>query len=127
MPREHAQRVVQAARALSPYLGERMLPVRFMGRSAFIRELMPQDLKLEIDQLTRAEAVMAARYLAAVVGTAHARQMTASARSHWRRTLNGNRSRQLDAPSWLWSSVVDLMVSHEAGRIMSTAAATRCS
>ncbi|HEY1726266.1 MAG TPA: DUF2252 family protein [Steroidobacteraceae bacterium] len=114
MPRDHGQRVVQGARALSPYLGERMLPVKFMGRSAFIRELMPQDLKLEIDQLTRQEAVMAARYLAAVVGTAHARQMTSAARSRWRRTLNRNRSKRLDAPSWLWSSVVDLMVSHEA-------------
>jgi uncharacterized protein (DUF2252 family) len=91
-----------------------MMPVKFMGRSVFIRELLPQDLKLEIDQLTCEEAVMAARYLAAVVGTAHARQMDASARTQWRRTLDGNRSKRLDAPSWLWSSVVDLMVNHEA-------------
>jgi hypothetical protein len=34
---------------------------------------MPQDLKLEIDQLTRDEAVSAARYLVAVIGKAHAR------------------------------------------------------
>jgi uncharacterized protein (DUF2252 family) len=114
MPRNNARRVVEGARHLSPYLGERMMPARFLGRSVFIRELLPQDLKLEIDQLTREEAVTAARFLAAVVGTAHARQMDASTRERWRRTLDGHRSRRLDAPSWLWSSVVDLMVSHEA-------------
>jgi uncharacterized protein (DUF2252 family) len=114
MPRDHATRVVEGARQLSPYLGERMMPVRFLRRSVFIRELLPQDLKLEIDQLTRDEAVMAARYLAGVVGTAHGRQMNPSVRAKWRRTLNGNRSKRLDAPSWLWNSVVDLMVSHEA-------------
>jgi uncharacterized protein (DUF2252 family) len=114
MPRDNARRVVEGARHLSPYLGERMMPVCFLGRSVFIRELLPQDLKLEIDQLTREEAVTAARFLAAVVGTAHARQMDASTRVRWRRTLDGHRSKRLDAPSWLWSSVVDLMVSHEA-------------
>jgi hypothetical protein len=30
------------------------------------------------------------------------------------RALDGNRSKRLDAPSWLWSSVVHLMVSHDA-------------
>jgi uncharacterized protein (DUF2252 family) len=114
MPRDNARRVVAGARQLSPYLGERMLAASFLNRSVFLRELMPQDLKLEIDQLTRDEAVAAARYLAAVVGTAHARQMDVSARSQWRRVLDRNRSKRLDAPSWLWSSVVDLMVSHEA-------------
>jgi hypothetical protein len=32
------------------FLG-RMLADRFLGRSVIVRELMPQDLKLEIDQL----------------------------------------------------------------------------
>jgi uncharacterized protein (DUF2252 family) len=114
MPRDNAQRVVAGARHLSPYLGERMMAARFLNRSVFLRELLPQDLKLEIDQLTRDEAVSAARYLAGVIGMAHARQLPASARIRWRRALDGNRSRDLDAPSWLWSSVVDLMVSHEA-------------
>jgi uncharacterized protein (DUF2252 family) len=114
MPRDNARRVVEGARQLSPYLGQRMLAASFLNRSVFLRELMPQDLKLEIDRLTRDEAVAAARYLAAVVGTAHARQMDVSARSRWRRMLDRNRSQRLDAPSWLWSSVVDLMVSHEA-------------
>jgi uncharacterized protein (DUF2252 family) len=114
MPRDNAQRVVAGARHLSPYLGERMMAARFLNRSVFLRELLPQDLKLEIDQLTRDEAVSAARYLAGVIGMAHARQLPASARTRWRRALDGNRARDLDAPSWLWSSVVDLMVSHEA-------------
>jgi uncharacterized protein (DUF2252 family) len=114
MPRNNAQRVVEGARRLSPYLGERMLAARFLSRAVFLRELMPQDLKLEIDQLTRDEAVAAARYLAAVVGTAHARQMDVPTRRRWRRVLDRNRSGRLDAPSWLWSSVVTLMVSHEA-------------
>jgi uncharacterized protein (DUF2252 family) len=39
--------------------------------------------------------------------------MDVSTRERWKRALNGHRSRRLDAPSWLWSSVVDLMVSHE--------------
>jgi uncharacterized protein (DUF2252 family) len=114
MPRDNAQRVVAGARQLSPYLGERMMATRFLNRSVFLRELLPQDLKLEIDQLTRDEAVAAARYLAAVIGTAHARQLEATARARWRHTLDRNRSRRLDAPSWLWSSVIDLMMSHEA-------------
>jgi uncharacterized protein (DUF2252 family) len=114
MPRDNAERVVAGALQLSPYLGERMRPARLLNRSVFLRELLPQDLKLEIDQLTRAEAVGAARFLAGVVGTAHARQMDAPTRKQWRNTLARNRSRKLDAPSWLWSSVVALMVSHEA-------------
>jgi uncharacterized protein (DUF2252 family) len=114
MPHDNARRVVEGARQLSPYLGQRMMPSNFLSRSVFIRELMPQDLKLEIDRLTRDEAVNAARFLAAVVGRAHSRQMDASTRARWHRMLHGHRSKRLDAPSWLWTSVIDLMVSHEA-------------
>lgn len=89
MPRDNAERVVAGALQLSPYLGERMRPARFLERSVFLRELLPQDLKLEIDQLTRAEAVGAARFLAAVVGTAHARQMDAATCKEWRNTSRG--------------------------------------
>ena len=113
MPRDNAERVVEGARQLAPYLGERMMASRFLGKSVFIRELLPQDLKLEIDQLTRDEAVRAAEYLAGVVGAAHSRQMTTTARKQWRATLSRDRSKRLDAPSWLWSSVVDLMANHE--------------
>jgi uncharacterized protein (DUF2252 family) len=115
MPGDHAERVVTGARALSPNLGERMLATHVMGRPVVLRELMPQDLKLEIDQFSRREATRAARYLAYVVGTAHARQMDEPTRAAWRRTLLDHRGAGIEAPSWLWRSVVDLMARHEAG------------
>jgi uncharacterized protein (DUF2252 family) len=113
MPRDYAKRVVTGACNLSPFLGERMLATKFLRRSVVLRELMPQDLKLEIDQLTRDEAVTAASYLAGVVGKAHARQMDAATRRRWVAELGKNRSKSLDAPSWMWSSIVDLIASHE--------------
>jgi uncharacterized protein (DUF2252 family) len=61
------------------------------------------------------EARKAARFLAAVVGKAHARQMDEGTRTGWRMELSRSRSKTLEAPSWLWSSVVDLLVSHERG------------
>lgn len=115
MPKDHAERVVSGARALSPNLGERMHATHLLGRPVVLRELMPQDLKLEIDQFTRGEATRAARYLASVIGKAHARQMDKPTRAEWRRTLQEHRGSGLDAPSWLWRGVVDLMARHEAG------------
>ena len=115
MPPDHAERVVAGARALSPNLGERMLATRVLGRPMVARELAPQDLKIEVDQFTRSEAVAAARYLAYVVGHAHARQMAKVERNAWLKDLEGRRPARLDAPSWLWSSVVDLSASHESG------------
>ena len=114
MPRENAERVVTGARALSPHLGERMLATRLLDRSVILRELMPQDLKIEADQLAKDEAVSIARYLAAVVGRAHGRQMDEFTRRRWAAELGRNRSKTLDAPSWLWTSVVELVASHEA-------------
>jgi uncharacterized protein (DUF2252 family) len=113
LPRDHAERVVQGARMLSPYLGERMLPWKFLGRPVVLRELLPQDLKLEMDQLTRDEAILAAHYLASVVGSAHASQMNGKTRKEWRAELYRHRLKNIDAPSWLWSSVVDLVAHHE--------------
>nr|WP_294356817.1 DUF2252 family protein [uncultured Sphingomonas sp.] len=115
MPADHAERVTAAARAMSPHLGARMLPVRMQGRSLFIRELAPQDLKLEVDQFSHGEAIKAARYLAFVIGKAHGRQLDASARTEWLGVLEADRRGQIDAPSWLWESVVSLAGSHEAG------------
>jgi uncharacterized protein (DUF2252 family) len=79
----------------------------------FLRELLPQDLQLEIEHLTREEAMKAALFLAEVVGHAHARQMTSRQRGKWQEQLKRHRSAKLDAPSWLWSSIVELLVSHE--------------
>ncbi len=115
MPADHAERVVAGARALSPNLGMRMLATTVLGRPMVARELAPQDLKIEVDQFTRAEAVAAARYLAYVVGHAHARQMPKAERNAWLKDLEGRRPARLDAPSWLWSSVVELSASHESG------------
>lgn len=115
MPEDNGQRVAAAARALSPHLGKRLIPVRMLDKSLFIRELAPQDLKLEVDQFSQSQAVMAARYLAFVVGKAHARQMDGAARSDWLGVLDADRRGMIDAPSWLWESVVSLAGSHEAG------------
>jgi len=118
MPKDHAQRVVKGAQHLSPALGERMMASKLLERSVVIRELMPQDLKLEIDRLSREEAVNSARYLAEVVGKAHARQMDASTRrefaSSFNSSFNRRKAARLNAPSWLWSSVVELASTHEA-------------
>jgi uncharacterized protein (DUF2252 family) len=112
-PADNAERVVTGAQALSPGLGKRMLPFKFLNRSVVMRELLPQDLKLEMDQLTRTEAVVAARYLASVVGRAHASQMDSKQRKKWSQELNAHQAKNLEAPSWLWSSVVALVASHE--------------
>jgi uncharacterized protein (DUF2252 family) len=112
--RNNAQRVVFGACELSPNLGERMLAVKLGGRDLVMRELMPQDLKFDLDRLTREQAVAAARYLAGVVGKAHGRQMDAKTKSTWLAKLRKQHSKSLDAPSWLWSSVVALIADHEA-------------
>ena len=114
MPKNNARRVVEGACNLSPFLGERMLAARLLDRDVFMRELMPQDLKLELDKLTCEEATSGARFLAMVVGKAHGRQMDLATRKKWHSELGRHRSKDLDAPSWLWTSVVELVASHEA-------------
>jgi hypothetical protein len=46
MPSDQAERGVEGARHLSPYLGDRMLAAKLTGNSVFVRELMPADNKL---------------------------------------------------------------------------------
>ena len=111
---DNAQRVVDGAAHLSPFLGGRMLSGSLLDRTVFLRELRPQDLKVELDHLDRADAIDAAAFLANVVGKAHARQMDATTRRDWCRQLQRKRLASVDAPSWLWSSVVNLIVLHEA-------------
>jgi uncharacterized protein (DUF2252 family) len=115
MPRDQARRVVEGARHLSPALGDRMRSATLLDTPVIIRELLPQDLKLEIEHLDEEEAIKSARFLASVVGHAHCRQMDAKTRRTWRKELQRNRSKTLDAPSWLWTSVVDLVAEHERG------------
>ena len=113
-PRDYAERLVSGARALSPYLGDRMVAAKFGGRSVVVRELRPQDLKFEFDRITQEEAVQAAKFLAGVIGKAHARQMDVATRKKWLAKLNGQRGSTLGAPSWLWTSIVELVAAHEA-------------
>jgi uncharacterized protein (DUF2252 family) len=114
MPRDNSVRVVMGAKALSPNLGDRMIAARFLDTGVVLRELLPQDLKIEVDRLTREEAMALAAYLAAVVGRAHGRQMDKATRDSWRSELAKARTSTLDAPSWLWSNVVELISIHEA-------------
>ncbi len=113
MPRDNAMRVVHGARQLAPALGNRMAATRMLDRPVFVRELLPQDLKLELNQLTCEDAMATSKFLGMVVGKAHANQMDEFERKNWRGELRRNRTKTLDAPSWLWSSIVDLVVSHE--------------
>jgi uncharacterized protein (DUF2252 family) len=114
MPHDNAQRVIAGASNLSPFLGDRMVAGHLMDISVFVRELLPQDLKVEIEHLSRNEAMEVAEFLARVVGRGHARQMDAAGRKQWMAELRRNRSKSLDAPSWLWASVVELVAAHEA-------------
>ncbi len=114
MPADHAQRVVEGARHLSPFLGSRMVAGHLLDRAVFVRELLPQDLKLEIENLSRSEAIEVAAFLSRVVGRAHARQLSHADRAAWLAELARNRVGALDAPSWLWNSVVELVAAHEA-------------
>ena len=61
MPRNPAQRVVEGARNLSPCLGERMMAGKFLGKPVFMRELLPADLKIEIEHFSCEEATAVAR------------------------------------------------------------------
>ena len=74
MPANCAERVVAGARALAPYLENRMLAVKLLDKPVVLRELMPQDLWKSTSSPAK-EAVKAARFLSRVVGRAHARQM----------------------------------------------------
>ncbi len=112
MPTHHAERVVAGARAMSPNLGDRMAAADLQDRPVVVRELLPEDMKLEIEQFSRREALGAARYLAFVVGRAHGRQMSHDVRLAWHHDLQ-DRPSDLDAPSWLWRAVVGLIVKHE--------------
>ncbi|MEO9061589.1 MAG: DUF2252 family protein [Nitrosospira sp.] len=113
MPHVDGERVVEGARNLSPYLGDRMIAAQISHRSVFVRELLPQDMKIEIKRIMQDEARKVAKYLAMVVGKAHARQMDAATRKRWKKELEINRAKTDEAPSWLWSSVLELVALHE--------------
>ncbi|AFL90431.1 hypothetical protein Terro_4226 [Terriglobus roseus DSM 18391] len=111
---DHAERVVTGARALSPFLGDRMIAAQLLGKPVIVRELRPQDMKFELNRLTREDAIRTARLMAGVVGRAHGRQMKPAQRTAWVKELRSRHTRGLDAPRWLWSSILDLAALHEA-------------
>lgn len=112
IPKNDAERVVEGARALAPNLGDRMIPARLLGRSVVLRELKPQDLKIEVEQFSSREASRAAEYLGYVVGRAHGRQIARDGRQEMARALSARKGE--GAPSWLWEAIVDLAAKSEA-------------
>jgi uncharacterized protein (DUF2252 family) len=81
---------------LSLHLGKGMVAGKIEGKSVFIRELLPQDLKIELEQLSVPDAMKAARFLAGIAGKAHARQRT------WRRAKAGRtNSIAIDPNRWM--------------------------
>ncbi len=106
-------RVLEGARHLAPALGERMLAAQVLGRSVYVRELLPQDLKVELDRIERDDARAVAFYLGMVVGRAHRRQLDRDAIRSWTAELAAHRTKALDAPSWLWQALIKLVALHE--------------
>jgi uncharacterized protein (DUF2252 family) len=115
MPRDNALRVKEGALHLAPNLGQRMMTARVQGKTVFVRELRPQDLKIDLERMESADAMEVARYLGNVVGRAHAAQLSRDQRKSWLAELARNRPQNIDAPSWLWRSVVELVQAHEGG------------
>ena len=111
---DHAERVVEGACNLSPFLGKRMIAAHLLGKSVIVRELRPQDMKFELENLTQKQAIKTARLLAGVVGRAHGRQLKPEQRQEWVKELKSRHSKGLDAPRWLWSGVLELAALHEA-------------
>lgn len=113
LPKHHGERVVAAARALSPGLGDRMAPASVLDREVFVRELLPQDLKFELDALGEDEAVAIGHYMGSVVANAHAGQLDASTAGKWLREFRKGNAKNMTAPAWLWAAIVDLVALHE--------------
>ncbi len=113
LPHHNGERVVTGARILSPHLGNRMISATVAGHPVFVRELLPQDLKVEITRLDESHARKLASFLGAVVGRAHRRQLPDREAASWRKELERRTSKAIEAPTWLWSSVVDLVGFHE--------------
>jgi uncharacterized protein (DUF2252 family) len=107
------ERVLTGAKKLAPALGGRMVAASLLDRSVFIRELLPQDLKVELDHISTEDGRGVAYYLGMVVGRAHGRQLDTATRRAWHREMGTHRTKNIDAPSWLWNALVELVANHE--------------
>jgi uncharacterized protein (DUF2252 family) len=106
-------RVVHGARALAPHLGSRIISARVLDVPVTVRELLPQDLKFELDALAADDVEELATHLGSVVGIAHARQLTPPRSAAWLEAFRREPTPGSTAPSWLWAAVVDLVALHE--------------
>jgi hypothetical protein len=61
-----------------------MMAEHLRSRPVVMREQLPQDLKLEMDQLNREEGIGATRFLAFVVGRRMPRRWTPRPERNWR-------------------------------------------
>ncbi len=113
IPAHNGERVVAGAAALSPSLGDRMVAATVLGRPVFVRELLPQDTKFELDALENDEALAIGHYLGSVVALAHARQLEPGDCAAWLADFRKENAKHMEAPAWLWAAVVDLVALHE--------------
>jgi hypothetical protein len=90
-----------------------MLAATILGRRTVVRELMPQDRKVNLKLLKRGEAAPIARHLGAVVGRAHARQLSPEASVAWAERLLPDGLPDRVPPEWLWEPLVRLVGEHE--------------
>lgn len=112
-PTDDAERVVSGARALVPMFGERMLAATVLNRHVVVRELLPQDRKVNLDLLKQGEAAPIAKHLGAVVGRAHARQLTPDQATAWSSKLLPKGTCDGHPPEWLWETLIELVGIHE--------------
>jgi uncharacterized protein (DUF2252 family) len=122
---DNAERVVEGERHLAPYLGERVVAVRLLDRSVFLREMLPQDLKLEINQLIRPKAMKAARFLASRMGARWVRRCGANGgpRSTGAARNIGMRRFGYGRASWAWSPAMRRPISKHCRRYLAETAA----
>jgi uncharacterized protein (DUF2252 family) len=92
-----------------------MVAATMLDRSVYIRELLPQDLKVELDRIDAADARAVAYYLGMVVGRAHRRQLDIDQTRRWSAEMASHRTKNIDAPSWLWQALIELVAVHEHG------------
>jgi uncharacterized protein (DUF2252 family) len=113
MPKHAGERVVQGARHLSPHLGSRIVSATVLGIPITARELLPADLKFELDALEPDDVAGLASHLGTNIGSAHVRQLTPARCATWLEAFRREHAPRSTAPSWLWAAVVDLVALHE--------------
>jgi len=112
MPEDQAQRLWRA-RVICHPIWENGCAHSIVWPLDLFRELLPQDLKIELETLTCKQAMNFARFLANVVGKAHARQMDTDTRSKWSKELSTARPVTLMPLLGSGAGVVDLLAIHE--------------